>query len=164
MIQQKVALFHVHAGKPTAEENPIKMFFVQTSGKGKDLRIDSQTEVLAREGESLLEVAHNNGVDLEGACESSLACSTCHVILEDHIYDALEEPCEEEEDLLDLAYGLTLTSRLGCQIKVDRTMEEMTVRLPSATRNFYVDKSKLNLWVEALRNVVSRFFIAQYLY
>ena len=93
----------------------------------------------------MLEVAHNNGVDLEGACESSLACSTCHVILEDDIYDALEEPCEEEEDLLDLAYGLTLTSRLGCQIKVDRSMEEMTVKLPSATRNFYVDKSKLNL-------------------
>ena len=74
-------MFHVHAGKPTAEENPIKMFFVQTSGKGKDQRIESETEVLAREGETLLEVAHNNGVDLEGACESSLACSTCHVIL-----------------------------------------------------------------------------------
>ena len=148
MIQQQAALFHVIAGKPTPEENPIKMFFEMTSGKGKDLRVDSSTEVLAREGETLLEVAHNNGIDLEGACESSLACSTCHVILEDRIYDALEEPCEEEEDLLDLAYGLTLTSRLGCQIKVERSMEEMTVRLPSATRNFYVDKSKLNLWVK----------------
>ena len=70
--------------------------------------------VLAREGESLLDVAHNNGVDLEGACESSLACSTCHCILDAEIYDSLEEPCEEEEDLLDLAYGLTHTSRLGC--------------------------------------------------
>ena len=70
--------------------------------------------MLAREGESLLDVAHNNGIDLEGACESSLACSTCHVILEPAIYDSLGEPCEEEEDLLDLAYGLTHTSRLGC--------------------------------------------------
>ena len=52
---------------------------------------------------------------------------------------------EEEEDLLDLAYGLTHTSRLGCQIKVTRDMEEMIVKLPSATRNFYVDKKKLNL-------------------
>ena len=69
---------------------------------------------MAREGESLLEVAHNNSVDLEGACEQSLACSTCHVILEQEIYDQLEEPVEEEEDLLDLAYGLTHTSRLGC--------------------------------------------------
>ena len=70
--------------------------------------------MLAREGESLLEVAHNNDIDLEGACESSLACSTCHVILQSHIYDSLEYPEEEEEDLLDLAYGLTHTSRLGC--------------------------------------------------
>ena len=50
---------------------------------------------------------------------------------------------EEEEDLLDLAYGLTLTSRLGCQVKVTKSMEGMTVRLPSATRNFYVDKTKI---------------------
>ena len=67
------------------------------------------------------------------------------MILQEDVYDSLEEPCEEEEDLLDLAYGLTHTSRLGCQIKVERRMEQMTVRLPSATRNFYVDKSKLNL-------------------
>ena len=101
--------------------------------------------MLAREGESLLEVAHNNGIDLEGACEASLACSTCHVILDEPVYEALEEPCEEEEDLLDLAYGLTHTSRLGCQIFVTREMKEMNVRLPSATRNFYVDKAKLTL-------------------
>ena len=74
-----------------------------------------------------------------------MACSTCHVILEQDFYDSLEEPCEEEEDLLDLAYGLTLTSRLGCQVKVERRMDNMTVKLPSATRNFYVDKSKLDL-------------------
>ena len=116
------------------------MFFVETAGGS-----EKTTEVLAREGESLLEVAHNNGIDLEGACEASLACSTCHVILSDEVYDSLEDVCEEEEDLLDLAYGLTHTSRLGCQVFVRRDMEEMKVRLPSATRNFYVDKSKLNL-------------------
>ena len=82
---------------------------------------------------------------MEGACESSLACSTCHCILDDNTYDELEEPCEEEEDLLDLAYGLTHTSRLGCQISVTRDMEGMTVKLPSATRNFWVDKTKLGL-------------------
>ena len=132
--------FHVHAGKPTADENPVKMYFVETAGGS-----EKTTEVLAREGESLLEVAHNNGIDLEGACEASLACSTCHVILSDEVYDSLEDVCEEEEDLLDLAYGLTHTSRLGCQVFVSRDMSEMKVRLPSATRNFYVDKSKLNL-------------------
>lgn len=138
--------FHVHAGKPTPEENPIKLYFKQTiGGKDKDPSNEPSIEVLAREGETLLEVAHNNGIDLEGACEASLACSTCHVILDEGIYDSLEDPCEEEEDLLDLAYGLTHTSRLGCQIFVTRSMEEMTVKLPSATRNFYVDKSKLNL-------------------
>ena len=69
-----------------------------------------------------------------------MACSTCHVILKDEIYDELEEACEEEEDLLDLAYGLTHTSRLGCQIMITEEMEGMEVKLPSATRNFYVDK------------------------
>ena len=131
---------------PKPEENPIKLYFKQTiGGKDKDPSNEPSIEVLAREGETLLEVAHNNGIDLEGACEASLACSTCHVILDEGIYDSLDEPCEEEEDLLDLAYGLTHTSRLGCQIFVTRSMAEMTVKLPSATRNFYVDKSKLNL-------------------
>ena len=96
-----------HRPPPTDEENPVKFQFKFSKDK-------ESIPVLAREGESLLDVAHNNGVDLEGACESSLACSTCHVILCDDIYDSLEEPCEEEEDLLDLAYGLTHTSRLGC--------------------------------------------------
>lgn len=100
-------MFHALGYPPTAEENPVKLFFTT-------VKTDEKKLVLAREGESLLDVAHNNGIDLEGACESSLACSTCHVILETEVYDSLEEPCEEEEDLLDLAYGLTHTSRLGC--------------------------------------------------
>ena len=62
------------------------------------------------------------------------------MILEDKIYQTLPDPCEEEEDLLDLAYGLTHTSRLGCQVKIDKEMEGMVIKLPSASRNFYVDK------------------------
>lgn len=73
-----------------------------------------------------------------------MACSTCHVVLDPKVYDKLDEPVEEEEDLLDLAYGLTHTSRLGCQVKVSKDMEGMVVKLPSATRNFYVDKKKLD--------------------
>lgn len=99
--------FHAGNKPPTEEENPVKFYF----GVVKSPNV---TQVYAREGESLLDVCHNNGVDLEGACDSSLACSTCHVILDQNTFNKLGEPCEEEEDLLDLAYGLTKTSRLGC--------------------------------------------------
>ncbi|CAI5744933.1 unnamed protein product [Peronospora destructor] len=102
-------------------------------------RDDSMKEVEAKTGMSLLEVAHANDVDLEGACESSMACSTCHVILEDPVFEKLEDACEDEEDMLDMAFGLTDTSRLGCQVIVDESFEGMTVTLPKATRNFYVD-------------------------
>ena len=132
-------MFHALGYPPKEEENPIRLYFTTVKVTAE------KVPVLAREGESLLEVAHNNGIELEGACESSLACSTCHVILEDQVYDALGEPCEEEEDLLDLAYGLSHTSRLGCQVFVTREMSEMVVTLPSATRNFYVDKKALDL-------------------
>ena len=67
-------------------------------------------------GLSVLEIAHQNNIDLEGACEGSLACSTCHVIVDSEWYDTLPDAQEEEEDMLDLAFGLTHTSRLGCQI------------------------------------------------
>lgn len=72
-------------------------------------------------GRSLLEVAHDNEIELEGACEGSLACSTCHVVVEDEdLFDKLGEPCEDELDMLDLAFGLTETSRLGCQVRPAR--------------------------------------------
>lgn len=71
-------------------------------------------QVKAKEGQNLLEIAHANEIDLEGACDMSLACSTCHVILNDEIFSGIDPPSMEEEDLLDLAYGLTDTSRLGC--------------------------------------------------
>ena len=112
--------------------NTVKIVFVNT-------RDNIEHEVEAEVGQHLLEIAHLNNIDLEGACEASLACSTCHVILEDAVYDALDEPCEEEEDLLDLAFALTHTSRLGCQVVVRKEHAGMRVKLPSATRNFYVD-------------------------
>ena len=95
-------------------------------------------------GESLLQVVHRNsskyGIELEGACEGVCACATCHVIVQDDsVYDTLEEPSEDEEDMLDMAFGLTETSRLGCQVIVDPTMDGTTIEIPRATRNFYVD-------------------------
>ncbi|KAF7483855.1 Hypothetical predicted protein [Marmota monax] len=67
-----------------------------------------------------------------GACEGTLACSTCHLIFEDHIYEKLEAITDEENDMLDLAYGLTDRSRLGCQICLTKSMDNMTVRVPEA--------------------------------
>jgi 2Fe-2S ferredoxin len=92
-------------------------------------------EVEAPVGLSILEIAHQNDVDLEGACDGSLACSTCHVIVEPDWFELLSGPSEEEEDMLDLAFGLTHTSRLGCQIIMRDELDGLTVRLPSATRN-----------------------------
>ncbi len=90
----------------------------------------------APNGISLLEVAHKNDIPLEGACEGSLACSTCHIIIEDKSrFDSLNEPSEDEEDMLDLAFGLTQTSRLGCQIMVSDELDGLVVSLPEATRN-----------------------------
>ncbi|KAJ1886718.1 Adrenodoxin-like protein 2, mitochondrial [Kickxella alabastrina] len=102
----------------------------------------NEVEVTGEEGTNLMELAHENDVDLEGACEGACACSTCHVILDDKIFDELPEPTDEENDMLDLAFGLTDTSRLGCQVLLTPDMEGARIRLPSATRNFYVDGTK----------------------
>ncbi|KAL7752712.1 mitochondrial matrix iron-sulfur protein [Sorochytrium milnesiophthora] len=101
-----------------------------------------QLAVRAEEGQSLLDIAHANNIDLEGACEGSLACSTCHVILEQDVYDKLPEPTDEENDMLDLAFGLTDTSRLGCQVLLSKDLAGAKIRLPSATRNMAVDGFK----------------------
>ncbi|KAL3669616.1 hypothetical protein V7S43_005001 [Phytophthora oleae] len=93
------------------------------------------TTVTADEGQTLLDVAHENDVELEGACGGELACSTCHLVFEKRIFDDLPEISEEEEDMLDLAWGLTDTSRLGCQIAVTKEMEGMTVRIPDEADN-----------------------------
>ena len=91
-------------------------------------------------GTNLLEAAHANNVDLEGACECSLACSTCHVIVEDpSLFSQLPEPTDDENDMLDLAFGLTETSRLGCQVVAAKEIDGIAVRIPGATRNFAVD-------------------------
>jgi 2Fe-2S ferredoxin len=86
-------------------------------------------------GTTVLEAAHNNDIDLEGACEGSLACSTCHVIVDKNFYNLLKEPSEDEEDMLDLAFGLSPTSRLGCQIVMTKELDGLTLVVPDETRN-----------------------------
>ena len=104
-----------------------KMVFIERDGTAR--------EVEAPIGASVLEIAHHNGIDIEGACEGSLACSTCHVIVDPEWYDLLIEASEDEEDMLDLAANLTATSRLDCQIVITEELDGLTVRLPAARRN-----------------------------
>ncbi len=105
-----------------------KMVFVSANGT-------ERKEVDAPNGLSVLEIAHKHDVSLEGACEGSLACSTCHVIVDPEWFDRLEEPEEAEEDMLDLAFGLERTSRLGCQIIMTDALDGLVVRLPSGVNN-----------------------------
>jgi ferredoxin len=88
------------------------------------------------EGDNLLDIAQANDLEMEGACGGSCACSTCHVIItDDAYYDKIPEPEDDENDMLDLAFGLTETSRLGCQVKMTKELDGLVVKLPSMTRN-----------------------------
>ena len=92
-------------------------------------------EVEAPDGWTLLQISRANDVGIEGACEGNMACATCHVVVRDPWYDRLVPPSEGEEDMLDLAYGLTQTSRLGCQIIVTAEMDGLVVQLPDSGEN-----------------------------
>jgi ferredoxin len=117
---------------------------------------DSHTFEVA-DGDNLLDIAQANDLEMEGtftfnqidsqcnklyslvsigACGGSCACSTCHVIVTDEsYYDQMPEPEDDENDMLDLAFGLTETSRLGCQVKMTKELDGLTVQLPTMTRN-----------------------------
>ncbi len=108
-----------------------RVIFVEPDG--------TRREVDAPLGHSLLQIAWDNKIDIEGACEGAMACSTCHVIVAPEWFERLEEVSEDEEDMLDLAFGLTPTSRLGCQIVVTEALDGLTVNLPSQTRNMLLE-------------------------
>ncbi|GBR54801.1 ferredoxin family 2Fe-2S iron-sulfur cluster binding protein [Gluconobacter sphaericus] len=101
-----------------------KMTFVERDGTRRD--------VDAPVGLSVLEIAHKHDIDLEGACEGSLACATCHVVVDPEWAAKLSAPTDDEEDMLDLAFGLEKTSRLGCQIVMTDALDGLTVGLPKA--------------------------------
>ncbi|CAF3717218.1 unnamed protein product [Rotaria sordida] len=86
----------------------------------------------AKIGSNMLDVVLDNKLDIDGfgACEGTLACSTCHVVLDSENYKTLPEPVEEENDMLDLAFGLTPTSRLACQIIVEPRMKDWVFVVP----------------------------------
>ncbi|WP_340117274.1 ferredoxin family 2Fe-2S iron-sulfur cluster binding protein [Pelagibius sp. 7325] len=104
-----------------------KLTFIEKDGNRK--------EVDAPVGLSVMEIAHRFDVDIEGACEGSLACATCHVIVDPDWYAKLGDPSEDEEDMLDLAFGLRPTSRLGCQIVMTEDMDGLVVELPKEVNN-----------------------------
>ena len=108
-----------------------RMTFVEPDG--------TRREVEAPLGHSLLQIAWDNKIDIEGACEGAMACSTCHVIVAPEWFEKLEDASEDEEDMLDLAFGLTRTSRLGCQIIITEALDGLIVNLPSQTRNLMLE-------------------------
>ncbi|NXL86643.1 ADX protein, partial [Alectura lathami] len=105
--------------------DPVTVHFINRDGE--------RLTTTAKEGESLLEVVVNQNLAIEGfgACEGTLACSTCHLIFEKDTFQKLDAISDEEMDMLDLAYGLTETSRLGCQVRVKKWMDGLTVQIPT---------------------------------
>ncbi|XP_072933819.1 adrenodoxin-like protein 1, mitochondrial [Epargyreus clarus] len=119
---------------PQSEDEVVNVVYIDKDGK--------KTNVRGKIGDNLLYLAHRYGVEMEGACEASLACTTCHVYVQHEYFDKLPASEEKEDDLLDMAPFLKENSRLGCQIVLTKELEGMEVRLPKATRNFYVDGHK----------------------
>ena len=114
---------------------PTKKYRITFEPIGKVVEVDPSALPLTDEGfpGSILDIAHANGVELDHACGGVCACSTCHVIVEQGS-DSCQEASEDEEDMLDTAPGVQLTSRLGCQAVPDGT-SDIVVRIPEWNRN-----------------------------
>ena len=85
-----------------------------------------------KEGDNLCEVLLKNEINIEHACEMSRACTTCHVVIRSG-FKSLDAPEEDEEDLLDRAWGLEAESRLSCQVIVGK--EDLEIEIPKYTIN-----------------------------
>ncbi|XP_046809013.1 adrenodoxin-like protein 1, mitochondrial [Lucilia cuprina] len=116
---------------PKSADEIVRVTYVDKNGK--------RTEVKGKIGDNVLYLAHRYEIEMEGACEASLACTTCHVYVHDDYLDKLPEAEEKEDDLLDMAPFLKENSRLGCQIVLTKELDGIELTLPKATRNFYVD-------------------------
>lgn len=141
-------------GRIRTDYGRINVSFIDKDGEKYDFQVS--------EGDNLLDIAQANDLEMEGefpvtlladqlnptdysigACGGSCACSTCHVIVEDaDLYDRMPEPDDDENDMLDLAFGLTETSRLGCQVKMKKDLDGLVVRLPAMTRNLQASDFK----------------------
>lgn len=132
-IHTSKSMFHgeYEMQDPKTEADIVNVTFIDKSGK--------KFEVRGKVGDNVLYLAHRYGIEMEGACEASLACTTCHVYVDHDYTDKLPDPEEKEDDLLDLAPFLKENSRLGCQIILTKELDGIQLTLPKATRNFYVD-------------------------
>ena len=90
----------------------------------------SQKVVDAEDGLSLMEVARDNDLGIEGTCGGSISCCTCHIIVDPEWFKIVGPPNPDEEDMLDLAVELEKTSRLGCQIEVNQNLDGLIVKIP----------------------------------
>ena len=101
-----------------------RITFITAAGERQDIE--------AACGLSVMEIARLHDLGIEGACEGSIACATCHVIVDAAYAARLDDASAEEEDMLDLAPGVQPTSRLGCQIVLTDELDGLTVRLPES--------------------------------
>ena len=92
----------------------------------------------AQAGARLLEIAQAAGMPLEGTCEGQMACSTCHVIVAPEWFEKLEPASNDEEDMLDLAAGVTRTSRLSCQIELTEALDGIELRIPGVSHDMQI--------------------------
>ncbi|XP_054153317.1 adrenodoxin-like protein 1, mitochondrial [Oppia nitens] len=120
--------------KESDDQQIVDVIYVSKTGQ--------RTHVKGKVGDNAMYLAHNNNVEIEGACEASLACCTCHVYVSQQYYNRLPQSQEEEEDMLDMAPFLKANSRLSCQIILTKELSGIELTLPPATRNFYVDGKK----------------------
>ena len=96
--------------------------FIKTDGSEHELNVD--------EGSTLMEIGRDNNMGLEGTCGGSLSCATCHVYFSDADFARVGPPSDDEMDMLELAFGLTPTSRLGCQVMIDDNLDGLTIKVP----------------------------------
>jgi ferredoxin len=94
-----------------------------------------KVEAQGQEGQRLLELGQGVGMALEGTCEGQMACSTCHVVIAAEWFDRLNPASDDEEDMLDLAAGVTRTSRLSCQIELTGALDGLQVHIPEEARD-----------------------------
>ncbi|MDP3906936.1 2Fe-2S iron-sulfur cluster-binding protein [Novosphingobium sp.] len=105
----------------------VKVTFITAQG--------DKVEVSGAAGDCLLDVAQHADMPLEGTCEGQMACSTCHVVIAPDWFAKLPRASEDEEDMLDLAAGVTRTSRLSCQITLTEEVDGLEVRIPGESRD-----------------------------
>lgn len=82
-------------------------------------------------GLTVLEVARKYDIDIPGTCGGALSCGTCHVIVAAHQFAKVGAPDDDEDEVLDMTFGITPTSRLGCQIVISDALDGLVLTLPA---------------------------------